>query len=686
MSLEFIEKFIEKLNKGGCAHLDYDYKKYDCEMSTLKSVIVNYEMQKIVDFWNEKQMYNYFEIQHPIYNHITTRAIFSVQHKLCNYVFFIDETNKYIWCGIQASSIFNYFICDDVIYTIYPTWWEVDFSFMSNISHSQLEYKNIDFGFCLSSNVSLWHYVHDCLIFIYDLNFKKPMQNIPYYFIPNHVKVTNEKLVFLYIGGLCKEYPLPEIQRETIVKRMADNVYKDSLVNLNKFSQQANDYDLTIWFGLTYRKSIKTWVEQVDGTIKIIQELQKTFKKIKVYFDGMKSYENEKCTNYITENAKQIIQEISNKLKGVDIVDLNGYAVKEAICICSQVDIAIAECGAGCLLPVLFCRKPTVMYGNDNYLRNISYMQYLDEKTKVVDVKYSKSIGTFEYGWDVRNYHIPWQHIYNLLVELLEDLSKSKKIKIFKKISRLPVPSVEFIAKEYEIKQDLESKFFDKNICISEYIIKYFAEKELALQSKIDILNKDKDALVNEKQSIMQEKNILQRELNLLPVKKQQLEISILEQELVIKKLKVKKISQDVGVKIIELVSQNLTQYDSAKTRIQNHLAYKLGQSIIINSKSIFGYIKMPFVLSYIKEKHVREQNIYKQKIKLKLISPKPLLEDYLDYQDALKEKECFTYKLGEAVIQAHKYWYKGGYIKLIIQDIPKLKKEIKVRFLKNEL
>ncbi|EOH6851109.1 sugar transferase, partial [Campylobacter jejuni] len=99
-----------------------------------------------------------------------------------------------------------------------------------------------------------------------------------------------------------------------------------------------------------------------------------------------------------------------------------------------------------------------------------------------------------------------------------------------------------------------------------------------------------------------------------------------------------------------------------------------------------FGYIKMPFVLSYIKEKHVREQNIYKQKIKLKLISPKPLLEDYLDYQDALKEKECFTYKLGEAVIQAHKYWYKGGYIKLIIQDIPKLKKEIKVRFLKNEL
>ncbi|EPM6220120.1 glycosyltransferase, partial [Campylobacter coli] len=38
-------------------------------------------------------------------------------------------------------------------------------------------------------------------------------------------------------------------------------------------------------------------------------------------------------------------------------------------------------------------------------------------------------------------------------------------------------------------------------------------------------------------------------------------------------------------------------------TRIQNHLSYKLGQAMIINSKSILGYIRMPFVLSYIKDK-----------------------------------------------------------------------------------
>ncbi|EAK3401421.1 hypothetical protein BTQ38_09210, partial [Campylobacter jejuni] len=28
---------------------------------------------------------------------------------------------------------------------------------------------------------------------------------------------------------------------------------------------------------------------------------------------------------------------------------------------------------------------------------------------------------------------------------------------------------------------------------------------------------------------------------------------------------------------------------------------------------------------------------------------------------EALKEKECFTYKLGEALIQASQNWYRGG-------------------------
>ncbi|MCV3387734.1 hypothetical protein L8U00_04435, partial [Campylobacter sp. IFREMER_LSEM_CL2256] len=119
------------------------------------------------------------------------------------------------------------------------------------------------------------------------------------------------------------------------------------------------------------------------------------------------------------------------------------------------------------------------------------------------------------------------------------------------------------------------------------------------------------------------------------------------------------------------------SKHGSAKTRIQNQLSYKLGQAMIVNSKSILGYIRMPFVLSYIKDKHKQEQKIYQEKIKKDPSLKLPPLESYLDYQEALKLKNHLSYKLGEALIQANKTWYKGGYVKLWFK-IRELKRKIK--------
>ncbi|OCR03408.1 hypothetical protein BA920_08225 [Helicobacter pullorum] len=105
--------------------------------------------------------------------------------------------------------------------------------------------------------------------------------------------------------------------------------------------------------------------------------------------------------------------------------------------------------------------------------------------------------------------------------------------------------------------------------------------------------------------------------------------------------------------------------YGTAKNRIHNHLSYKLGKAMIENSKSILGYIRMPYVLSYIKEQHNKEQKQYQEQIKKNPNLKLPKLESYKDYKEALKEKECFTYKLGEALMKADRTWYKGGYVKL---------------------
>ncbi|MCW1374496.1 glycosyltransferase family 2 protein, partial [Campylobacter jejuni] len=37
--------------------------------------------------------------------------------------------------------------------------------------------------------------------------------------------------------------------------------------------------------------------------------------------------------------------------------------------------------------------------------------------------------------------------------------------------------------------------------------------------------------------------------------------------------------------------------YGKAKIRIQNQLSYKLGQALIINSKSVLGFLSLPFII-----------------------------------------------------------------------------------------
>ncbi|MCW1872674.1 sulfotransferase family protein, partial [Campylobacter jejuni] len=50
------------------------------------------------------------------------------------------------------------------------------------------------------------------------------------------------------------------------------------------------------------------------------------------------------------------------------------------------------------------------------------------------------------------------------------------------------------------------------------------------------------------------------------------------------------------------------TQHGTARTRIQNQLSYKLGQALILNSKSVFGFLSLPFIILSIVISHKQEQ------------------------------------------------------------------------------
>ncbi|HDZ5002251.1 TPA: hypothetical protein RTG44_000920 [Campylobacter jejuni] len=99
-----------------------------------------------------------------------------------------------------------------------------------------------------------------------------------------------------------------------------------------------------------------------------------------------------------------------------------------------------------------------------------------------------------------------------------------------------------------------------------------------------------------------------------------------------------------------------------AKERIYNQLSYKLGKSMIENSKNLKDIIKMPFVLLKIVKAHQREREIYNTMIKLNSNLTLSQLEDYGDYKEALKIKSDLNYQLGRCLIEANKHkWRRGG-------------------------
>ncbi|ENY9508193.1 hypothetical protein ACF5NA_001793 [Campylobacter coli] len=124
------------------------------------------------------------------------------------------------------------------------------------------------------------------------------------------------------------------------------------------------------------------------------------------------------------------------------------------------------------------------------------------------------------------------------------------------------------------------------------------------------------------------------------------------------------------------------SQHGTAKQRIQNQLSYKLGQTMIINSKNIFGILFMPVYIISTLLSHKQEQKIYQEKIKKDPSLKLPPLENYPDYKEALKFKNHLSYKLGQALIKANKTWYKGGYVRFLFE----LRKIYKQKTMKNSL
>ncbi len=278
----------------------------------------------------------------------------------------------------------------------------------------------------------------------------------------------------------------------------------------------------------------------------------------------------------------------------------------------------------------------------------------------------------------------PPKEIMQSYINYFEESNEWVRQEFFPHKERLfPKKDLSNYKENYELKE-MKPEYWDK---IAEFIADIVKTKNQNIADKANIIqNKDKIITDQTTQIKSLQVNIKDSEVKLVQIQTSNNTLSniIKEKDNIINSNinQINQLQNNIQEKSTQLnqIQSKLsfqTKYGTAKTRIQNQLSYKLGQAMIVNSKSFLGYLIMPMALLSIMISHKQEQKIYQEKIKKDTSLKLPPLESYPDYKEALKEKECFTYKLGEALIRANNNWYGGGYIKLWF-EIGKLKREFR--------
>jgi tetratricopeptide (TPR) repeat protein len=136
--------------------------------------------------------------------------------------------------------------------------------------------------------------------------------------------------------------------------------------------------------------------------------------------------------------------------KNINITSVIGQDYRRKICYCSTTDVFIANGGTGCMVPLKFCEKPGVLHSNTSLwafgeinttlVKSTDSSITLDSKTDNTNTDMSTS------------YSIPWEHIFNLLADVLQEIKDIK-------IKRLKVPNL----------NDLENKYKKENLRLNAF-------------------------------------------------------------------------------------------------------------------------------------------------------------------------------------------------------------------------
>lgn len=449
-----IEEFLQSLPEQNSRDLvfDYDYEKDDSDTSSIFRMQADKDVVGLVDFWKEKVKDTFFSLTHPT-KPVITHAVYNIQFGMTNFVIMLDDDGNNPWVLAQCEFLINLVIVQGVVYkncygNMGPVFSQI--KKLKKINAKDLCSNPKEFGFLLSQ-ARPYHHFYDQLKFLLSFESNKLVAEKRSFFFPAESEVKKmDAGVFFFPNAVGNNFinQKNSFLIKNLNENMEDFVYKDALLHIEcERGKVRKDGWLALWFGITGQK--RSWLEQVEGCINIVKMLRLHFEGVVLYIDGMTAMQGERLVN---EEDEAVYREIKKRLieaKGVEVHPLVGWDYRDKIACCDSVDMFIANAGTGCMVPLRFVKKPGVLHSNTklftfpgeypDYIKRAHNSYVLDVANGVTDAAMHVS------------YHIPWQHIFNLAAEVLNQIKGSN-------IKPLEVPPVEEVAKAYEVQEQAKKQ------------------------------------------------------------------------------------------------------------------------------------------------------------------------------------------------------------------------------------
>ncbi|WP_062374934.1 hypothetical protein [Halomonas sp. KX33721] len=111
---EQIDRFLSSLENW---KESFEVKNFDTtgddELSQIIAMQRNKDVDGLLKIWERKLEQDYFELPHPIFSDVITRAVYSVQHGMANFVFMVDSGNKFPWVFGQCQGFIDYILTNE---------------------------------------------------------------------------------------------------------------------------------------------------------------------------------------------------------------------------------------------------------------------------------------------------------------------------------------------------------------------------------------------------------------------------------------------------------------------------------------------------------------------------------------------------------------------------------------------